>query len=1091
MTSVKEWVEEKIKNKYIQYFEYDKFSQIVEIDRGGFGKVSKANLANTGLVALKIIFSKNSNIGEYELIKANYELVKELELLREIDYRQNINRILGITKDSEYYILVLEYANEGNLRDYLKKKFTSLKWNDKIQMALDITNGLKFLHSEDIIHRDLHSHNILVNNGKLLIADFGTFKKLTEVTTTDVYSLGVLLWEISSGRPPFSNCSQDTRNKLYHLIKDGHREESIKGTPLKYQRLYHECWDGEPKSRPDIEEVHEILCQLNTEKLGPEKNWYSDWLEKSIAEEFITYYEYSEFKNPQTIGKGSFGNVTRSNWKNTNKYFALKSFNDDKTILKEIINEIKLQKKVDFHENILRFYGITITKKAEYALVLEYADSESAVACIHECDIIHCDLHADNVFVHEKKLKLADFGLSRKIAASSNLKVFGVIPYIDPKRLSDQQNYKLNKKSDVYSVGVLMWQISSGYQPYPSYDNKYDVSLAISIINGRREEVIEGTPAEYSKLYTKCWKYEPDERPNMQDVVLILKALISPEQNDTKFDEVYKEENILLEKYKSSSKSSEGIEDINKSLSVGSVDFATLNNIESGSNLKECWDGESKSRYDVEVVHEISNYQNSNLISLASDTSKNLFTHSLSKSKLRNQDWINEEYSNKEFMDIIEGEKLKLKGPLKIKDFMKLKSISLEKCELTSLEISGCPQLIKIDLSELFRLTSLSITKCSELITFDCSSNELTSLEISNCYHLNKIDLSKLPKLTSLSVTECQKLTKLDCSNSKLTELEVSNLIELNCSNTSIEELNLNFCPNIKKLICSNNEKLINLDVSICSQLDFLDCTSSKLTILDLSICSKSIMVKPPNMDIIQEKEKIKNIVIVGCTDVGKSTLANVLTGSDYFSKNAYTASKTINFKKKHFKWNGKYFCIVDAIGPKLTTGNTLLKSVEEIFSMLEGISQILFVIDGRFTTEEIKIFNLLKGLITNIFEINILEYVTIVRTKFSNFKKKKECEADKNQLHNENESISEIVKSCRDVVHVDNPSVNIQITDDDDQYTININKKIRERSRKIMLDYLDEACQVDHFKLKSWDETHKLVAEYIESNCENLPKLE
>jgi serine/threonine protein kinase len=50
---------------------------------------------------------------------------------------------------------VLEYANEGNLRDYLEKKFNSLKWSDKIQMALDITCGLKFLHSKEIIHRDL------------------------------------------------------------------------------------------------------------------------------------------------------------------------------------------------------------------------------------------------------------------------------------------------------------------------------------------------------------------------------------------------------------------------------------------------------------------------------------------------------------------------------------------------------------------------------------------------------------------------------------------------------------------------------------------------------------------------------------------------------------------------------------------------------------------------------------------------------------------------------------------------------------------------------------------------------------------------
>jgi serine/threonine protein kinase len=53
------------------------------------------------------------------------------------------------------YIMVLEYANEGNFRDYLKKKFDSLQWENKIQMALDITCGLKCLHSNDIIHRDL------------------------------------------------------------------------------------------------------------------------------------------------------------------------------------------------------------------------------------------------------------------------------------------------------------------------------------------------------------------------------------------------------------------------------------------------------------------------------------------------------------------------------------------------------------------------------------------------------------------------------------------------------------------------------------------------------------------------------------------------------------------------------------------------------------------------------------------------------------------------------------------------------------------------------------------------------------------------
>jgi serine/threonine protein kinase len=53
--------------------------------------------------------------------------------------------------------MVLDYANQGNLKDYIanKEKFDSLKWENKIQMALDITRGLRHLHSKNIIHRDL------------------------------------------------------------------------------------------------------------------------------------------------------------------------------------------------------------------------------------------------------------------------------------------------------------------------------------------------------------------------------------------------------------------------------------------------------------------------------------------------------------------------------------------------------------------------------------------------------------------------------------------------------------------------------------------------------------------------------------------------------------------------------------------------------------------------------------------------------------------------------------------------------------------------------------------------------------------------
>jgi serine/threonine protein kinase len=110
--------------------------------------------------------------------------------------------------------------------------------------------------------------------------------------------------------------------------------------------------------------------------------------------------------------------------------------------------------------------------------------------------------HGNNILIHQKNIKLTDFGLSKKISeASSDIsKVFGVLPYVDPKSFEDKENYKLNKKSDVYSIGVLFWQISSGYRPFREVD--YGLSLMLSILTGKREKIIDGTPIKYSKLYT-------------------------------------------------------------------------------------------------------------------------------------------------------------------------------------------------------------------------------------------------------------------------------------------------------------------------------------------------------------------------------------------------------------------------------------------------------------------------------------------------------------------------------------------------------------------------------------------------------------
>ncbi|GBC07922.1 hypothetical protein RclHR1_00780002 [Rhizophagus clarus] len=336
-------------------------------------------------------------------------------------------------------------------------------------------------------------------------------------------------------------------------------------------------------------------------------NYYIEWLNNSITEEHIRYYNYSDFTNIQRIGRGSHGNVVRVNWKNSNRLFALKSFINDKQTLKEVVKELKLLRSVDDHENIIRLYGITIIEGIEeaihqmnkYSLVLEYANNgtlntylnkhfdeldwnekyllalqlASAVEFLHEKDIIHRDLQTLD---YQKKIA--------ESTSNNTSKIFGVIPYIDPKSFNNQKKaYKLNKKSDVYSVGVLLWQISSGYEPFKSKGFDYDTCLILNILNGEREEMIEGTPVEYNRLYTECWKYESNERPDMQDVVALLKAIVSSEQNDPIIYDNYEEKE--LKEYKSKSMLSKGTIDINNDL-MNNVSSLNLNELGSGIILK-------------------------------------------------------------------------------------------------------------------------------------------------------------------------------------------------------------------------------------------------------------------------------------------------------------------------------------------------------------------------------------------------------------------------------------------------------------------------------------------------------------------------
>ncbi|GBB83464.1 hypothetical protein RclHR1_01020005 [Rhizophagus clarus] len=302
------------------------------------------------------------------------------------------------------------------------------------------------------------------------------------------------------------------------------------------------------------------MCEYNN-------NNSDKWIENFIKEEHLEYYDYKKFSHIEQIGTGGFGKVFRANWKNgLEQCLALKSFyNLSGAILKEIIHDIH-EIKIE-QENVIRCYGITKFPSENpgpsenILLVMEYADGGTLqdylkkefnkltwkskydlayqLACgvlfLHDKGIVHRNLHSGNVLVHQNKIKLADYGLSKKIEELSKFQSKNVFPYIDPQSII-KRNYSLDKKSDVYSLGVLLWEISSGQKPFCN-ENYYDINLALRISKGLREKIVPGTPNYYSKLYTECWDNDPNNRPTTKQIVERLSEIINNDSDDNFIDD--------------------------------------------------------------------------------------------------------------------------------------------------------------------------------------------------------------------------------------------------------------------------------------------------------------------------------------------------------------------------------------------------------------------------------------------------------------------------------------------------------------------------------------------------------------------------
>ncbi|XP_075037813.1 tyrosine-protein kinase receptor Tie-1 isoform X2 [Mixophyes fleayi] len=266
------------------------------IGEGNFGQVIKAMIKKDGVrmnAAIKML-------KEFASENDHRDFAGELEVLCKLGHHPNIINLLGACENRGYLYIAIEYAPYGNLLDFLRKSrvletdpafakehgtASTLTSQQLLQFASDVGKGMQYLSEKQFIHRDLAARNVLVGeNLAAKIADFGlsrgeeVYVKKTMgrlpvrwmaieslnysvyTTKSDVWSFGVLLWEIVSlGGTPY--CGM-TCAELYEKLPQGYRMEKPRNCDDEVYELMRQCWRDRPYERPPFTQISLQLIRM-------------------------------------------------------------------------------------------------------------------------------------------------------------------------------------------------------------------------------------------------------------------------------------------------------------------------------------------------------------------------------------------------------------------------------------------------------------------------------------------------------------------------------------------------------------------------------------------------------------------------------------------------------------------------------------------------------------------------------------------------------------------------------------------------------------------------------------------------------------
>lgn len=251
-----------------------------KVGSGSFGDLYRGTYCSQE-VAIKVLKPERVNA---EMLR---DFSQEVYILRKIRHK-NVVQFIGACTKPPNLCIVTEFMSRGSVYDFLHKHRGVFKLPSLLKVAIDVSKGMNYLHQNNIIHRDLKTANLLMDEHEVVkVADFGVARVQTQsgVMTAetgtyrwmapeviehkpydhkaDVFSFGIVLWELLTGQLPYSSLTP--LQAAVGVVQKALRPTIPKTTHPRFAELLERCWQQDPTQRPHFSDIVEILQNLAKE----------------------------------------------------------------------------------------------------------------------------------------------------------------------------------------------------------------------------------------------------------------------------------------------------------------------------------------------------------------------------------------------------------------------------------------------------------------------------------------------------------------------------------------------------------------------------------------------------------------------------------------------------------------------------------------------------------------------------------------------------------------------------------------------------------------------------------------------------------